>query len=329
MLRTHSQIARDERYRNSRSFIAKKYSNGYEEMICSPSPLILSFGDGNGFIEEEEEKEEEATMAAATAQQQQQQDPWDSIISVSPLARNALCSEPIGTKKVGLRRIRNPPIGTKKVGLLGYLEAQRKKRSFGKDYYTAASEEETYSGITKSWNEWKNYGSAYCWGPDDGEPHLLWTIVRAWSSFPQDYRSRIVGLPMVGLPAYNIVEFLDQSIDLLKVFLRFINYNFHWTTGDGYFNEKHDRLHASMLAFCQEVDEHYEMLLGCALAEQMDQIGSGRQRRGFFKNLKIILAEVSLFRQKYAKYAGVRTLVLSDILKVDENVSSSILSYLY
>ena len=134
---------------------------------------------------------------------------------------------------------------------------------------------------------------------------------------------------MVGLPAYNIVEFLDQSIDLLKVFLRFINYNFHWTTGDGYFNEKHDRLHASMLAFCQEVDEHYEMLLGCALAEQMDQIGSGRQRRGFFKNLKIILAEVSLFRQKYAKYAGVRTLALSHVLKIDENVSSTILSYLY
>jgi len=314
MLRTHSQIARDERYRNSRSFIAKKYSNGYEEMICSPSPLILSFGDfnGNGFIEEEE-----ATMATA-------QQPWDSIISDSPLARNALCSEPIGTKKVGLRRIRNPPIGTKKVGLQGYLEAQRKKRSFGKDYYTAASEEETYSGITKSWNEWKNYGSAYGWGPDDGELHLLWTVVRTWSSFPQDYRSRIVGLP-----AYNIVEFLDQSIDMLKVFLRFINYNFQWTTGDGYFNEKHDRLHADMLAFCQEIDEHYEMLLGCALAEQMDQIGNGTRRRSFFKNLKIIMVEVSLFRQKYAKYARVRTLALSDMLKVDENVSSTILAYLY
>ena len=284
MIRTHSQIAKHDKYRNSRAFIANKYSNGYEDTIC-------------------------ASMCADSLSPC----PWDSIISASPLARNALCSEPIGTKKVGLRRIKNPPIGTKKVGLLGFNEARRKERSFGKVYYTATSEEETYFGITKSWESWKNY-SYHVTENWNEEEHVLWTVAKAWTRDMLNYNY---------FRGYYILDIFCESIWRLKVFIRFVNYNIHWTTPE-YFNAKHDKFHASMLAFCREIDLNKDSLIGYAMTED-----NARSARSFFKNLKIVLDQVSLFRKKYAEYSALRTLALGHLLKVDENVSSTILTYLY
>ena len=275
MSRSHSQIAKNERYMNSRAFIVKLYSNEHEETVCI-SPLSLNITG--------------PTILLDPA-------PWDSIISVSPLARNALYPEPIGTKKVGLRRIKNPPIGTKKVGWRGYEQEMKKRRSFGKAYYTATSEEETFFGITKSWRDFKKYS---------GEEYL-WTLCFK-------YRSRLtVGRVLTA-------EFFRETLERLKIFIQFVNYNFQWTTKC--FNKEHDDLHSSMITLCNEIIENKEYLLDFAVEKQL-------ATPAFVKSLNIIADGACLFKQKYAEYSSKRIQVLSDILKVDSDVSLNILNFLY
>ena len=297
MLRTHSEIAREERYMNSRFYISKKYSNNYEDTICASS---LSLG--------------------ITSPISLDPAPWDSIVSVSPLARNALCPEPIGTKKVGLRRIKNPPIGTKKVGRQGFDQQRRKERSFGKAYYTASSEEETYFGITKSWSSWNNYSHYF-----EEQDHMLWLLARSWKD-QQNYRDTYHSLSTSsGFGRITLMKYLDNSVARLKLFIQFVNYNFQWTTSE-YFNAKHDQFHTSMCALCNEINEHAESLLGCATAvAEQDQQASTE----FFKNFKIIKDEVSLFKKKYDEFSGLRVESLSKMLKVDDNMSFTILKLLY
>ena len=284
MLRTRSQIAKQEKYLKSRAKIVDKYSNGYEDMICI-SPLSLHI-TGEDF-------EPRPMEVLGTC-------PWDNVISVSPLARNALCPEPIGTKKVGLRKI----------------GASFKK---GKAYYTAASEEETFFGISKSWVDWKRFSGDV----ESGMPwimkkeHLLWTISQAWLADPINYRMRVrVGRILTP-------EFFCESVARLKLFLRFVNYNFQWTTE--HFNAKHDEFHASMLTLCNEIDEFNGTLEEYAIAHQL-------ANPAFLKNLKTISLQASLFRQKYQEYSSLRIVALNNMLvgfAIDDNVSSTILGYLY
>lgn len=292
MLRTRSQIAKQEKYLKSRAFIVDKYSNGYEDMICV-SPLSLHITG-----EDLEPRAMEVLGACAC--------PWDNVISVSPLARNALCPEPIGTKKVGLR----------KIGAFGKGNDKGKK---GKNYYTAASEEETFFGISKSWDDWKQFSGDVEFGMPwiMKKEHLLWTISQAWLADPVNYRMRVrVGRILTP-------EFFCESVARLKLFLRFVNYNFQWTTE--HFNAKHDEFHASMLTLCNEIDEFNGTLEEYAIAHQL-------ANPAFLKNLKTISIQASLFRQKYQEYSSLRIVALNDMLVgfgVDDNVSSTILGYLY
>lgn len=299
MLRTRSQIAKQDKYIKSRAFIVDKYSNGYEDMICV-SPLSLQITGPTPIVDH-------------------CPCPWDDVISVSPLARNALFPEPIGTKKVGLRKIKKQPRSSQSSQspyLLNSLSFSK-----GKAYYTAASEEETFYGISKSWTDWKKYsGDVEVDAPwIMKKEHLLWSISQAWVEDPVNYRLR-VRIGRVLTP-----EFLCDCVARLKIFVRFVNYNFHWTME--YFNAKHDEFHTSMLTLCNEIDENNGILEEYAIEEEL-------ATPAFLKNLKIISDEVSLFKQKYAEYSSLRIRVLNDMLigfgfSVDDNVSSTILGYLY
>ena len=147
--------------------------------------------------------------------------------------------------------------------------------------------------------------------------HLLWTISQAWLADPVNYRMRVrVGRILTP-------EFFCECVARLKLFLRFVNYNFQWTTE--HFNAKHDEFHASMLTLCNEIDDFNGTLEEYAIAHQL-------ANPAFLKNLKTISLQASLFRQKYQEYSSLRIVALNNMFVgfgVDDNVSSTILGYLY